>query len=38
MELSTVEAENLHSRARALLGEMFGLILPLPNEQWGQYG
>jgi hypothetical protein len=38
MELSTVEAENLHSHARSLMLEMFGLILPLPNEPWGQYG
>jgi hypothetical protein len=37
-ELSTIEAENLHTHARILISEMYGTILPLPNEPWGQYG
>ena len=37
-DLSTTEAENLHTLSRILLNEHYNLVLPLPNEPWGQYG
>lgn len=37
-DLTTKETEDLHRDSRMLLNEYFGLILPLPNEPWGQYG